>query len=57
MGQRLADVGAPWDAAAEGVPLGLCNYVVTPHGVLPAGDPSLEAECPMSYELLRSSAM
>jgi hypothetical protein len=57
MGQRLADVRAPWDAAAEAVPLGLCNWLVTPHGVTPAGDASLQAECPMSYELLRSSAM
>ena len=57
MGQRLVDIGAPWDASAEVVPLGLCNYVVTPHGVMPTGELALQPECPMSYELLRSSAM
>ena len=29
----------------------------TPHGVVPTGDAVRQPECPMSYELLRSSAM
>ena len=57
MGQRQAEVRVPWDARAEGVPFALCNWVVTPNGVLPTVDLSLKPECPMSYELLRSSAM
>jgi hypothetical protein len=57
MGQRLADVRMPWDAHAEGVPLALCNWVAGPHGVVPAVDASILPECPMSFELLRSSAM
>jgi hypothetical protein len=57
MGQRQADVRVPWDAGAEGVPLALCHWVVNPNGVVPIGDVSLQPECPMSYELLRSSAM
>jgi hypothetical protein len=56
-GQRQADSRAPWDAQAEGVPLGLCSWAVTPHGVLPTVDATLRPECPMSHELLRSSAM
>ena len=57
MGQRLADGRAPWDADVEGVPLALCSWVVAPHGVLPTVEATLQPECPMSYELLRSSAM
>ncbi|MGZ4762638.1 MAG: hypothetical protein ACXV7I_09410 [Ilumatobacteraceae bacterium] len=57
MGQRQADVRVPWEAGAEGVPLGLCHWVVSPSGVMPTGEVSLQPECPMSYELLRSSAM
>ena len=47
----------PWDAAAEQVPLALSSWVVTPSGVAPAMEAALHPECPMSYELLRSSAM
>jgi len=58
MAQRQAtERRVPWDAPAEGVPLALCNWVVTPNGVLPIADVTLQPECPMSYELLRSSAM
>jgi hypothetical protein len=57
MGQRLADVRLPWDAQAEVVPIGLSNWVVGPHGAVPIADASIAPECPMSFELLRSSAM
>lgn len=57
MSQRLVDVGEPWDALAEGVPLALSHWVAGPDGVVATTDASLHPECPMSYELLRSSAM
>lgn len=59
MTDRQADVRVPWDAAAETVPLALCNWVARPNGVTAVTDMSLslQPECPMSYELLRSSAM
>lgn len=57
MGQRLTDMRVPWEASAESVPLALSHWVVGPHGVVPTTDASLQPECPMSYELLRSSAM
>ena len=58
MAQRhTADLRLPWDASAEGVPLALFNWVVGPSGVLPIAEVALQPECPMSYELLRSSAM
>ncbi len=57
MGQRPADVRMPWDAVAEYVPLALTHWVVGPRGAVPTGDATLTPECPMSYELLRSSAM
>lgn len=57
MDQRLSDARVPWEVPAERVPLALCNWIVNPHGVAPAVDASMQPECPMSYELLRSSAM
>lgn len=57
MGQRPADMRMPWDAVAEHVPLALTHWVVGPQGAVPTGDATLTPECPMSYELLRSSAM
>jgi hypothetical protein len=39
------------------VPFALTNWVASPAGVVPTEDVSLQPECPMSYELLRSSAM
>lgn len=57
MGQRLSDVHLPWDAQAELVPMGLSNWLVSPHGAIPTVDATIAAECPMSFELLRSSAM
>jgi hypothetical protein len=57
MGQRPADLREPWEAVAELVPLGLTHWVVSARGVVQTDDASLLPECPMSYELLRSSAM
>ncbi|MEO8267413.1 MAG: hypothetical protein ABI706_18075 [Ilumatobacteraceae bacterium] len=57
MGQRPTDLREPWEAAAEGVPLALTHWVAGPAGIVPTPEASLAPECPMSYELLRSSAM
>ncbi len=57
MGHRQADLRVPWDASAETVPIGLSQWVVGADGVVPTLDASFAPECPMSYELLRSSAM
>ena len=57
IGQRLTDLRPPWDVPAENVPLALSHWVVSPHGVVPTLEASLPPECPMSHELLRSSAM
>jgi hypothetical protein len=57
MRQRQDDTPVPWEASTEAVPLALTNWVVGPHGVVGTAEAVLEAECPMSYELLRSSAM
>jgi hypothetical protein len=57
MGQRPTDFREPWEAPAERVPLALTHWVVGPDGVVATPDASLSVECPMSYELLRSSAM
>jgi hypothetical protein len=62
---RVADVRAPWDAAAEPLPLALFSAVVGPDGVV-AVDPAaagagrsglLAAECPVAYELTRPSPL
>jgi hypothetical protein len=62
---RVADVRAPWDAAAEPLPLALFSAVVGPDGV-GAVDPAaagagrsglLAAECPVAYELTRPSPL
>jgi len=57
MGSRPTIGTMPWEAEAELVPLALTNWVASPAGVAPTADVSLQPECPMSYELLRSSAM
>jgi hypothetical protein len=57
MGQRPTDFREPWEAPAELVPLALTHWVVGPDGVVATLDAALSPECPMSYELLRSSAM
>jgi hypothetical protein len=57
MGQRPTDLREPWEAVAELVPLGLTNWVVGCGGVVETAVALLLPECPMSYELLRSSAM
>ena len=62
---RVADVRAPWDAAAEPLPLALFSAVVGPDGVV-AVDPAaagaastglFAAECPVAYELTRPSPL
>jgi hypothetical protein len=57
MVERLADVRVPWDAAAESMPLALSHWIAGPDGVTPTSETTLKPECPMSHELLRSSAM
>ncbi len=57
MGQRPTDLREPWEAPAEIVPLALTHWTVGPAGVVATCEASLQPECPMSYELLRSSAM
>ena len=57
IGQRLTDLRMPWEAQAESVPFALSHWVVSPHGVVQTLDAALQPECPMSHELLRSSAM
>jgi hypothetical protein len=49
-----ADVRVPWEAEVDTVPLGLAAFLATPHGVNPAADVTLAAECPLTPELLRS---
>ena len=56
MADRVEDVRAPWDAAAERVALGLFASVVGPAGLVPADAPGvLAAECPFTPELLKPS--
>ena len=57
MRQRQDDTLLPWESSTEVVPIGLTNWVVGPEGVVATAECALEPECPMSYELLRSSAM
>ena len=57
MGQRPTDLREPWEAVAEVMPLALTNWIVRSDGVVQTSDVTLLPECPMSYELLRSSAM
>ncbi|HZY07328.1 MAG TPA: hypothetical protein VFE69_06265, partial [Ilumatobacteraceae bacterium] len=56
MGSRPTIGTMPWETEAELVPFALTNWVASPAGVAPTEDVSLQPECPMSYELLRSSA-
>ncbi|HZX56906.1 MAG TPA: hypothetical protein VFE86_19625 [Ilumatobacteraceae bacterium] len=57
MAGRASTGAVPWENDTEIVPLALTNWVARPDGVLPTADVSMVPECPMSYELLRSSAM
>jgi hypothetical protein len=57
MTHRLDDVRVPWEADAETVPLALAHWLGGPGGVTPMAETTLQPECPMSHELLRSSAM
>lgn len=54
---RLDDVRVPWEADAETVPLALFHWLGGPGGVAPMAESTFQPECPMSHELLRSSAM
>jgi hypothetical protein len=55
---RVADVRAPWDAAAEPLPLALFSAVVGPEGVVEVDPASVfAAECPVAYELTRPSPL
>lgn len=54
--ERLPDDRGPWRAEAESLPAGLFGTVVGPAGPLAPDAPgALDAECPMTYELLRAS--
>lgn len=53
MVERVLDVGSPWSAEAEVVPLALAADVVRHDGRRPAGEGSLVAECAAVPELLR----
>lgn len=53
--ERITDAEAPWLAAAEIVPLGLCSLVAGPVGLQAAEQASFAAECPMAPELLTLS--
>jgi hypothetical protein len=55
--QRLSDRRVPWECDVEPLPLALTHWIVGPAGVSSVTDTQLAAECPMSHELLRSSAM
>lgn len=58
MATRIADVRAPWEAAAEPMPLALFTTVVGPDGAVDAGTPGvLDPECGMAHELVKSSPM
>jgi hypothetical protein len=57
MRRRQEEARLPWEAFTEVVPLALTNWVVGPDGVTATADSAFPPECPMSYELLRSSAM
>ena len=57
MRQRQEEARLPWEALTEVVPLALTTWVAGPDGVTATADSALAPECPMSYELLRSSAM
>lgn len=57
MRRRQEEARLPWEAFTEVVPLALTNWVVGPDGVTTTADSAFPPECPMSYELLRSSAM
>lgn len=47
----------PWELDVEVIPTSMVNAVVGPHGKVPMGPPAIVAECPMAYELLRTSPM
>ncbi len=54
---RLGVDRPAWELDDEVVPLALCSHVVGRSGVVEAPGDLLSPECPMAFELLRSSAM
>lgn len=54
---RHAGSRPAWELGEEVVPITLCSAVAGPAGVLEAPGDLNVAECPVAYELLRSSAM
>jgi hypothetical protein len=57
--ERVADVRVAWEAEVEPVAVALFANLVRPDGVVDCSDAvaALRAECPLAYELLRSSPM
>lgn len=54
--ERVSEERGQFRAEAEAVPVGLFTTIVGPDGASAPGDPrALAPECPMTYELLRSS--
>ena len=57
MRDRLAGGDHGWNLDVEVVPLALAVAVLGPHGLAAADAVAMTAECPMTHELLRVSAM
>ncbi len=55
--QRLDDAADGWDHEVERVPLAMATAIVGHEGLNDPVAASLAAECPMAFELLRTSAM
>jgi hypothetical protein len=56
--ERVADVGLPWEAEAEPVPIALVTQVIGPTGAMAVDDPAaLAPECGTAHELVRQSPM
>ena len=51
------DAYDPWDLDIEILPTSLITDVVGPNGRMPMGPHATAAECPMAYELLKTSPM
>lgn len=57
MVQRLGEAGDGWNHDVEVVPLAMMLAVLGPNGLADADANAVSAECPMTHELLRMSAM
>lgn len=57
MATRVADVGPPWEAAAETMPSSLFTAVVGPLGLDDAPPHDFVSECAAAHELIRASPM